>query len=230
MSDNLPIPRGGGFPDRYERKLSRAASREMALVQAQQSLTVSKIDAIEAVGHAALGSVAALSTLELACAQGDPVTAARLKHTADAATLAIAKRFTASSGTSGDGLTPHQRVAATPRSQPGTPDSSVRAVVRGAWAFGGYQRHHCCAAGSRGADGPDREGRRHRWRGAGGGVTPSRQQLLRQVEAYGDEMLRLRAEVESLRAANAELAIERDVTDQLLGEAMDLLSRDRNRP
>jgi hypothetical protein len=93
-SNNLPVPSSGGlFPDRYERKLAKATSREVALIEAKQDLAVCQIEAIETVGHVALSSVAAVSALELAYAERDPHAAARLRFTTDQATLAITNRI-----------------------------------------------------------------------------------------------------------------------------------------
>ncbi len=92
-SSNLPVPSGGLFPDRYQRKLDKATGRELALVRAHELVAADKIAAIEAVGHTALGSVATLSAVELAYAQRDPRAAPRLRFVADEATLAITRRI-----------------------------------------------------------------------------------------------------------------------------------------
>ncbi len=90
---NLPVLSGGALPARYETKLARATSRELALVRARENVEVAKVEAIEAVGHVALSSVASLSLTELAFAQRDPHAANRLQFTADAATVAITRRI-----------------------------------------------------------------------------------------------------------------------------------------
>jgi hypothetical protein len=94
MTNNLPVPRDGLFPaTRFERKLAQATSQELALVRAHEGIAASKIEAIEAVGQVALSSVASLSAIELVYMERDPHAAARLKFTADAATMAINRRI-----------------------------------------------------------------------------------------------------------------------------------------
>jgi hypothetical protein len=55
-------------------------------------------------------------------------------------------------------------------------------------------------------------------------MTGHERMLVHQLSIAGAQIERLRREVAELDASNANLCVERDATDLLLGEAMDLLA------
>ena len=93
MSNNLPVLSNGNLPGRYERRLGKAVSAEIARLRAEEALAIAAIDAIEVTSQAALSSVASLSLSEVAYTRHNPYAAPRLQLIADAAALATKRRI-----------------------------------------------------------------------------------------------------------------------------------------